>query len=171
MNIRIAEERDLEAIVEIYNQAIAAGNRTADTVPVSLENRKEWFSEHDLYRYPILVAEENDTVFGYCTLSAHRPGRAALRHTAEVSYYVHFDYHRRGIASRLLQYVIELCPSLQIKTLFAILLESNGASISFLERHGFEKWGHLPRVADFDGEEVGQFYYGLRIENAKKHRT
>ena len=32
-----------------------------------------------------------------------------------------------------------MCPSLQIKTLFAILIDSNHESIRLLEKHGFEK--------------------------------
>ena len=58
-----------------------------------------------------------------------------------------------------------MCPSLEIKNLFAILIDSNQSSIRLLEKYGFEKWGHMPRVAEFDGIEVGQLYYGLRIVN------
>ncbi len=164
MNIRIAKLEDLEAIVEIYNQAINAGHKTADITPVTTNNRMKWFKDHAPNKYPILIAEENELIVGYLTISAYRPGRFALRYTAEVSYYIHFKYHRQGIASRLLQYAIDLCPSLQIKTLFSILIDNNKGSIRLLEKFGFKKWGHMPRVADFDGVEVGQLYYGLRIE-------
>ena len=44
------------------------------------------------------------------------------------------------------------------------IIDNNTASIRQLEKYGFEKWGHLPRVAVFDGVEVGHLYYGLRIE-------
>jgi phosphinothricin acetyltransferase len=162
MNIRIAELKDLKAIVEIYNQAIAAGEKTADITPVTLDGRKNWFRDHDPDKYPILVAEE-ESVVGYLTISAYRPGRMALRHTAEVSFFVHFDHHRKGIASRLLQYAIDMCPSLQIKTLFAILVDSNQNSIRLLEKYGFNKWGYMPRVVEFEGIEYGHLYYGLRI--------
>ena len=163
MNIRIAALDDLEEIVEIYNQAIAAGQKTADITPVTVRDRKEWFEEHTPDKYPILVAQDGDTITGYLTISPYRPGRMAVRHTAEVSYFVRFDHHRRGIASSLLRYAIDLCPSLQIKTLFAIVLDSNEESIRLLEKHHFEKWGHIPQVAEFDGIEVGHTYYGLRI--------
>ena len=32
-----------------------------------------------------------------------------------------------------------------------------------LEKYHFEKWGEMPRIVDFDGVEVGQLYYGLRL--------
>jgi len=164
MNIRIAKYEDLELMVEIYNQAIAAGEKTADITPVSTDEREPWFEEHPPDKYPILVAESDGSIAGYLTISAYRPGRTALRYTAEVSYYIHSLYHHQGIASNLLKYAIDICPSLRIKTLLAIVIESNRASIRVLEKYGFERWGFLPRVAEFGGNEVGHLYYGLRIE-------
>ena len=160
----MAELEDLEVIVEIYNQAIVAGQKTADTEPFTPEERIKWFEVHSPDKYPILVAEKDDVIVGYVSISAYRPGRMALRHTAEVSYYIHFDYHHQGIASNLLQYAIDMCPALQIKNLFAILFYSNQGSIKLLEKFGFEKWGYLPRVIDLDGIEYGHAYYGLRIK-------
>ena len=164
MNIRIAESKDLEAIVEIYNQAISAGQKTADLTPFTTDDRKQWFEGHTPDKYPIIVAEEKEQVLGYLTISSYRSGRNALRHTAEISFFIHFEYHRQGIASSLVNYAIEICPKLKIKTLFGILLDSNKASVKIFEKFGFEKWGHLPRVADFDGAEVGHLYFGLRID-------
>ena len=170
ISIRPATPEDLESVVVIYNQAIAAGQKTADTEPVSIDDRRDWLDAHPRDKYPIIVAEENGTVIGYLSISAYRPGRGALRHTAEVSYYVHFEHHRRGVASALLKHAIKLCPSLDIKNLFTILIESNEASIGLLEKHGFEKWGYMPRVAEYAGTEVGQVYYGLRIDEYKSGR-
>lgn len=164
MIIRIAQPDDLPALVAIDNQAIAAGQKNANLTPFTVEERRAWFAAHQPQRHPILVAEQAGAVVGYLSLSPYRPGRQALRYTAEVSYYVDFAHHRQGIASRLLQAAIDRCPALEIKTVFAILLDTNQASRRLLEKFGFAQWGHLPRVADFDGVEVGQFYYGLRIE-------
>lgn len=168
MNIRIAKSEDLGAIVDIYNQAIAAGQKTAHLKPVTVDERSKWFSDHTPDKYPIFVTRDKNEITGFLTVSAYRPGREALRFTAEVSYYVHSDHQRKGVATNLLRYAIGMCPSLHIKTLFAILLESNHGSIKLLEKFGFEKWGYMPKVADFNGIEVGHLYYGLRIENAGK---
>jgi len=163
MNIRTAKVEDLEAIVDIYNQAITAGQKTADTKQVAIDDQEQWFEGHIAKRHPIFVAEDSNIIVGYLSISAYRPGRQALRFTAEVSYYIHFEHHRKGVASNLLQHAIVMCPALQIKTLFAILMDSNQASIGLLEKHGFQKWGHMPKVAEVDGVEVGHLYYGLRI--------
>ena len=162
MKIRVAHLSDLEAIVSIYNQAVAI-QATADLEPVTIESRRDWFSQHTEDRHPILVAEDGGEILGWLSLSEYRWGRQALRHTAEVSYYVHTEHRRKGLASHLLQPAIERCKPLGIKTLIAILLDDNIGSIRFLEKFGFEQWGQLPRIADFAGREVGHFYYGLRV--------
>ena len=163
MNIRIAKWSDIESLIFIYNQAIETSQRTADLNLVSSEGRRSWFESHTPERHPIYIIEFEQKVIGYLTLSAYRPGREALRFTAEISIYIHFDYHQKGHASLLLQYAIKQCPKLQLKTLFAILIDSNQASIGLFKKFGFKKWGHLPDVLDFNGTEAGHFYYGLRI--------
>ncbi|NKB37433.1 MAG: GNAT family N-acetyltransferase [Gammaproteobacteria bacterium] len=164
MGIRLARSDDLPVIVEIYNQAVKAGYYTADTTPLTLEERQSWLAVHSKNKYPVFVFEHDDHLKGFLSISAYRPGRQALRHTAEVSFYVDFDFHRQGIASLLLKHAISVCPSLQIKNLFAIIMETNSASSELLKLFGFQQWGYLPEVADFSGNEVGQIYYGLRIK-------
>ena len=164
MSIRLAQLGDLPRIVGIYNQAIQTKHSTGDLQPVRIDDRMAWFSEHPPEKYPIFVAEEGGQVVGWCSLSAYRLGRAAFHHTAEISYYIDFTHHRRGIGSALIEHTIATCPALQIRHLFAIVLEGNEASIRLLEKMGFEKWGYLPQVADFDGREAGHLYYGRHVQ-------
>ena len=161
--IRLAAVEDIPAITEIYNQAIALKSATADISPVSEDSRRIWLAEHRADRYPVLVAEGPDAVMGYSSLSPYRPGRMALRYTAEISYYIHEDFRGLGVGSRLIEQAIELCSELRIKTLFAILLDINSDSVYILEKFGFQKWGHMPDVADFGGAECGHLYYGRRV--------
>lgn len=163
MGIRSARSSDLEEIVAIYNQAIEE-RATGDTVPVSVGDRAGWLDDYARAGRPVLVAESEGVVLGWASLSAYRAGRGALRHTAELSYYVSADHRREGVASGLIQHCIEAGAAGGLHTLFAIVLDDNLPSIRLLERHGFERWGHLPRVARFDGVEVGHLYYGRRID-------
>jgi len=163
IDIRLAVAQDAAALTEIYNQAIALKFATADTSPVSVDSRRAWLAEHNADKYPVFVAETNGSVAGYCSLSAYRPGRMALRYTAEISYYVHERFRGMGVGSRLIEYAIEQCPRLEIRTLFAILLDINADSVRLLRKFQFEQWGHLPDVAVFDGRECGHFYYGRRV--------
>lgn len=159
--VRRAVAADLAAIVRIYNQAVD-DQRTADMDHVDVAARAEWLAAHG-ERHPIFVFEDDRGVHGWLSISEYRPGRRALRGAAEVSYYVDYGSHKRGVGTSMMQAAIEHSQVAAIDTLFAILLEDNEASIALLEKHGFVCWGRLPRVADFDGRRVGQVYYGRHI--------
>lgn len=163
LETRLAGPADLGALVEIYNEAVAA-EATADLEPLSVDARRAWLDEHPADRHPVVVATLDAQVVGWASFSPYRPGRGALRHTAEISYFVRASHHRRGIGSTLLRDCLARCPELGLRTLFAILLDDNRASIRLLERFGFERWGFLPRVALFGGREVGHLYYGRRVD-------
>ena len=158
--IRPATEDDLPGITEIYNQAVAMQGATAHTSPVSLDERRDWLRDHIPDRYPVFVAPRASGIAGYCSLSAYRPGRMALRHTAEISYYVHEDYQGQGVGTALIEHALAEAPRLGFRSLFAILLDKNPRSIGLLQKFGFEQWGHMPDVADFAGARCGHLYFG-----------
>jgi len=163
MNIRSAEETDYLQIVSIYNHAVDEKFATADTEYITFESREEWFAQHSPQTYPIFVAEEKDQVIGWCSLSPHRPGRKALRTVAEISYYIHKDHRRKGVANSLITHTMKKAKDLGFKNLITILLDLNKTSIYILEKFGFEKWGHLPNIADINGVVCGQFIYGKQL--------
>ncbi len=166
MTIRIAQETDLQSIVEIYNQAVAMGNATADTEPTTIDSRRHWLASHRADQHPVYVEAENGVVRGWCSLTPYRAGRKALRYTAEISYYVDNQFQRQGIATRLVEYALADCSRLSLKTLFAVILDTNQGSISLLKKFGFEDWGYMPGVADFEGTECGHTYLGKRVEKS-----
>jgi phosphinothricin acetyltransferase len=163
IHIRIAGITDLPDIIAIYNQAVPTRRSTANTIPWTIEGRMTWFKEHEPDHHPIFVAEVNHQVVGWCSLSVYRPGRPALRFTAEISYYVDNAYQKQGIGSALISHALSVCPALKIKNVIAVIIDRNEASKKILEKLGFKKWGYLPRVLDFDGQECGEFYYGKRV--------
>ncbi|MEA2043502.1 MAG: N-acetyltransferase family protein [Bacteroidota bacterium] len=166
MIIRPAVSNDIEQITEIYNQAIRSGGKTADLTEFSASERTAWFEYLQAdNRFTILVAEEKQKVIGYAGLSPYRKGREALLRTAELSYYVHFDYHGQGIGSALLSACIQHSRKYGIKVLICILLAVNEVSFKFLEKHGFTPWGLLPDVAEVNGELVSHLYYGRKLDN------
>jgi L-amino acid N-acyltransferase YncA len=163
MIIRTAASKDFGEIINIYNHAVDEKFATADTEYITVESRKEWFSQHSHHTYPIFIAEEKDQVIGWCSLSPHRPGRIALRTVAEISYYIHKDHRRKGVANSLITHTMKKAKDLGFKNLITILLDLNKTSIYILEKFGFEKWGHLPNIADINGVVCGQFIYGKQL--------
>jgi phosphinothricin acetyltransferase len=160
--IRLATEPDLPAIVAIYNESIPGRLATADTEPVTVEDRRGWFHSHDSSTYPIFVDEDDGNIVGWASLSAFY-GRIAYRRTAEVSTYVSTRRHRTGVGSRLREYLIAVSPDYGVDTLLSFVFAHNTPSIRMNEKYGFERWGHLPRVAILDGIERDLLIMGRRL--------
>ncbi len=154
---------DLPAINEIYNQAVKHKYQTADINPITLEERKNWFINHNTEKYPVFVLEISNEIIGWMSMSAYRTGRKALETTAEVSYYVHKDQQGKGVGTFLLKSAIEISVEYNFTNLVAILLESNTRSIKLLEKFNFTKWGTLPKIAHIDGNNYDHLYYGLKL--------
>ncbi len=162
MNIRPATQNDLEQIVEIFNQAIENGNSNAYTEKVKTSEKQQWFESHT-HQYFILVVEENENIIGWTSISPYRKDRQALAATAEISYYIHTDYQRKGIGKLLVNEAINLAIKKGIKNLFAIMLDTNEASKNLLLNINFQIWGHLPNIVEFPDRTCGQYYLGKNL--------
>ena len=161
--VRDAVHADLPTIVAIYNASVPARLATADLHPVTVQSREAWFKQHGPHTYPLLVAVEGKQVIGWASLNVFFNGRAAYRHTAEISIYIHPQAGRKGLASALTDELIARCPGLKIKTLTAFIFGHNEPSLGFFKKRGFQFWGRLPRIADLDGVERDLDIYGLRL--------
>jgi L-amino acid N-acyltransferase YncA len=163
VEIRIAQRKDLPAIVEIYNQAVATGNATAEIAPVTVRDKRDWFNQHVPDKYPVFVAEVNHSVIGWASLSPYRPGRDAFRHVAEISFYLHNDFRGKGLGTALIAYVLEKSRDLGFHHLVAMVLEVNTHSIYLLKKFGFHRWAYMPGLANFNGEVCAHVYFGLDL--------
>ena len=163
VNIRYALEKDLSRIVEILNQGIAMRSVIGYIEALKPEDMKEWFFEHSNDKYPVFIAESDDIVTGWSSISPYRLGRPAFMKTVEISYYVDADYRQRGIGNILLNNALNSTKELGYKTALAIIMDKNIASIKLLEKNSFQKWGVLPDIAEIDGNILSHIYYGRRI--------
>jgi L-amino acid N-acyltransferase YncA len=162
--VRLATEADLPAIVAIYNAAIPGRSSTADTEPVTVESRREWFSQHDPKRRPLWVAETDGEIVAWIGLSSFYGGRPAYDATAEVSMYVAPAHQNRRLGTELLQHVIGECPRLGVTTLLGMYFDHNEPSRRLCEKLGFEQCGHLQKIANLDGKIRGLIIAALRIQ-------
>ena len=94
--IRHAQARDLTSIVAVYNAAIPGRMATADTEPVSVAAREEWFREFDPNRRPLWVftGDANGKVDAWLPFRSFY-GRPAYHATVEVAVYVDPRARRR----------------------------------------------------------------------------
>lgn len=165
MIVRDATEADLPAIVAIYNAAIPGRAATADTEPVTVEQRREWFAGHDPSRRPLWVAEIDGEVVAWIGLSSFYGGRPAYDATAEVSMYVAPAYQNRKLGRELMERMIAACPRLGVTTLLAMYFDHNEPSRRLCTSLGFEQCGHLKEIANLDGSIRGLVIAALRISS------
>jgi phosphinothricin acetyltransferase len=160
---RVARLDDLLQIVEIYNSTVASRMVTADTEPVSVESRREWFEQHTPQTRPLWVVDRGAQIDGWLSLSNFY-GRPAYHRTAEVSVYVREGMRRAGVGSYLLSQAVTQAPGLSIDTLIGFVFGHNQPSLALFKRFGFSRWGELPRVTVLDGIERDVVILGLRVQ-------
>jgi len=137
--VRLAQETDVPAILDIYNDAILNTIATFDTEPQTLEEKIEWFRETQ-YPYVVLVAERRREVVGWACLRRFRQ-KAAYRYTAENSVYVRKDCFAEGIGAALMRRLVEVGAANGFHTIIAGIAGDNPASVRLHERLGFEVVG------------------------------
>jgi len=153
---------DLPMIVDIYNSTVSSRNVTADTEPVSINDRIAWFKEHNPEKRPLWVVEYEGEIGGWVSLQSFY-GRPAYNGTAEVSIYLHQNFRGKGLGKKILNKVLEECPKFQIDTLLGFIFAHNEPSIRLFSSFGFEKWAHLPEVANLDGIKRDLVILGKKI--------
>jgi len=167
MKIRDAVDADLTALIEIYNAAVATRIATAQLESVTMEDRRNWLSEHSPNRHPFWVMECDGAVAGWLTFKEFVP-RCAYCGTAEISVYVGEEFRRRGVAQRLLEEAIARAPSLGVHAMVGLIFAHNEPSLKLFERLGFERWGLLPRVARLDDVERDLAIMGRHIQGRRR---
>ncbi len=158
MIIRKAELKDLGALLDIYNYEVINGTATFDIVPKNLDEWQIWFQNHSSTHHPLYVAEIDNRIGGYVTLSSYRE-KEAYNGTVELSLYVSPDYRQHGIASCLMELAIQLAKEdTQIHTIISVITSNNEISISLHQKYGFQYCGTLHEV----GFKMGHY---LDVDN------
>lgn len=141
--IRPATEADLQAILDIYNDAVINTTAVYTYTPHTLDMRRQWFNEHREAGLPVFVLEEDGVVAGFATYGNFRPW-PAYKYSIEHSIYVHKDFRRHHIATRLMEKLLEAA----------------------------NRAGYATMIAGIDADNAGQHPYAraIRIHVRRKDR-
>ena len=161
--IREMAMNDLADVKRIYDHAIQTGTATAHRKPLSLDYHAHWLELHQKESNPVVVAELDRKCVGWNALSHYRKGREALEGVRETSYYVDPDFHRRGIASMLMEEMIGRANEMKVHTLLSFIMDGNDISKHIMQKFGFHLWGRLPGILIVDGERRDHLIYGKKL--------
>ncbi|MBS1748921.1 MAG: N-acetyltransferase [Bacteroidetes bacterium] len=145
MQIRPANIEDLQQILDIYNYAITHTTAVYDYEPHTPEMRKQWFAAKQKDGYPVLVAEEDGVIKGFCALGSFRAW-AAYKFTVENAIYVKEIEQGKGIGKLMMRALIEQAKQLGYHTIVAGIDADNLPSIRLHERFGFKEVANFKEV-------------------------
>jgi phosphinothricin acetyltransferase len=164
-SIRKATEKDLEAILEIYNHSIIHTTSVYSYKPYSIAMLKKWFDEKAENNYPVFVAETDNKVVGFAVYGSFR-NWPAYKYSVEHSVHVHPDYRRRGIAKKLMQEIINFANKNKVHTIIAGIDASNTASIQLHKQLGFEEVAHFKEVGYKFGKWLDLKFFQLILKTS-----
>jgi L-amino acid N-acyltransferase YncA len=142
--VRDARRTDLPALLEIYNHAVLTSPATFDLEPLTLVQRRRWFSDHGRL-HPLVVAERDERVVGYAGLSPFRD-KPGYSRSAEDSVYVHRDFQGKGVGALLMKEILARASRLGYHTIVAGIVPPNEASVRLHEGLGFAYVGNFREV-------------------------
>jgi L-amino acid N-acyltransferase YncA len=152
VKIRNACLEDADAIAEIYNHAIADGNATFDTFPVSGNRYASFFERDD--RASLLVAVSKNQVVGWASISPISD-RWAYRYTCLGSFFVHRRFRGKGVGNALKGAQTEEAARLGYHSLIVEVLSTNLISIRLNLTFGFRIVGESWEAGYRDGKWIG----------------
>ena len=163
IQIRTADLADLDAITEIYNEAVLTTTATFDIEPKTKADRLDRFCAHGP-KYPLLVAELDGRVVGWACLNPYSD-RAAYDGTAETSFYVKSERRGQGVGRRLKGAIIDEARRLKFHTLLARVAEGSEESLHLNAAFGFVHVGTLKEVGRKFGRLLDVHFYQLILDD------
>jgi L-amino acid N-acyltransferase YncA len=145
MQIRDAILADFDEITAIYNDVLVHSTAIYNDRPATSNDRISWWRSRLEQAYPVLVAVEGDRILGFASFGDFRPW-PGYRFTAEGTVHIHSENRGKGVGTLLLMALIVQAKRAGKHVMIAGVDAENIASLSFLERFGFERVAHLKEV-------------------------
>ena len=163
LQIRRAVIDDVQDCLNIYNYEVEHGVATLDLEPRTLEEWREWYNAHSDEHHPIIVGTIDDVVVGYASLSPYRL-KDAFKSTVELSIYIHQDYRGQGVATRLMEHILEMAKAdTMIHNVVSVITAGNEGSTKLHNRFGFTYCGLTPEVGFKHGKYQDTETYVLLV--------
>ncbi len=144
--IRQANEKDLEAILEIVNYNILNTTSIYDYESRTLAQQKAIFEEKNKAGFPLLVIEIDYEIAGFGTYGTFR-FKEGYKFTVEHSVYVSVNHQGKGLGKLLLAALIELAKKQKLHTMIVVIDAENQSSVEFHKQFGFETVGVIKESA------------------------
>jgi L-amino acid N-acyltransferase YncA len=169
--IRVAAERDIPDIREIYNYYVTNSVVTFDEKKWSLAQWREKFATLHKLKLPFLVAESpGGQILGYALVQP-MSSKSAYRYSVENSIYLGHAAAGKGLGRALLEALIEACQEAGIREMVAVISDKGAeASIALHEKLGFVEVGRMGKVGFKFGRWLGVVNMQKSLKPKKQKR-
>nr|WP_294937088.1 GNAT family N-acetyltransferase [uncultured Flavobacterium sp.] len=163
ISIRQATAEDIPQVLEIINHEIIHSTSIWEYDIRTLEQQMAIFDDKKAKDFPFIVAEKNGMIVGFGTYGPFR-FKIGYKFTVEHSVYIHKDFIGNGIGSTILNELIELAKLQDLHTMIGVIDSENMGSISFHERLGFKKVGHIKETGFKFGRWLDSVFVQLLLK-------
>lgn len=167
--IRIATERDIPAMLEIYRPYVEDTTCSFEYDVPCARSFARRFYEHTA-QFPWLVWEEEGRVMGYAYAGAPWE-RAGFRWSAEVSLYLDPRIHRRGVGRALYARLEQILTAQGYRMVYAVITAENEASIAFHAACGYRAAATFENCGFKHGRWLGVTWMQKELPNVSAPRS
>ena len=164
IQIRRANEADLGAILDIYNDVILNTTAVYSEQPHTLQMRRDWYEDRLKNNFPVFVAHADGQVAGFSSFG-HFRAWPCYRYTVEVSVYVESTYRGKGISKMLIAALISRAQEMNMHAMIAGISADNEISIKLHQSFGFREVAHFKQVGYKFGRWLDLKFLELLLEN------
>ncbi len=152
--IRPIEQRDLPALLAIYNHYVETTAITFDLEPKTLAQRQVWLDTFKPSgRYRCFVADKDGEAIGWANSTKFRE-KAAYQTSIETSIYLKPDTQGQGLGRRLYETLFTALAGEDLHRAYAGITIPNAASVGMHRAMGFNLIGVYEEV----GRKFGRFW-------------
>jgi len=161
--IRVASPGDAEAILEIYAPIVIETAISFELEPPTVSEMQERI-KNILIQFPWLVYEVDKKVVGYAYASTYRL-RPAYQWSAEVTAYVHKQFHGQGVGKTLYKALFEILKKNGYYNAIAGIALPNAASVGLHEALGFSPVGVFSSLGYKHGRWHDAGFWQLKLQD------
>ena len=141
IHIRAYEERDIDALIAIWNEVVEAGVAFPQLEPLNMESGKAFFAEQTFTA--TAYDDETGEVVGLYILHPNNVGRCG--HICNASYAVKSTCRGKGVGEKLVRHCIVQGKACGFGILqFNAVVKSNTAALNLYKKLGFTQLGVIP---------------------------